>query len=145
MNGTTQGPEGERPIDVQALTQRAVRRDRRWLWFLGISSVVAWMLVVMAPWATILPMLKKVVVHQIEMEEHGTNPLTAEQQVQSREMLQVVKVGTLATFAGSIVSMFFAAVCSVSLVLLSRRATLRQVNAQLAEISAQIKTLGKTL
>jgi hypothetical protein len=39
--------------------------------------------------------------------------------------------------------MFLAAICTVSLIVLSRRATLRQVNARLGEISAQIRAMGK--
>jgi hypothetical protein len=35
-----------------------------------------------------------------------------------------------------------AAVCTVSLIVASRRATLRQVNARLAEISEQLKALA---
>jgi len=41
---------------------------------------------------------------------------------------------------GSLASMFVAAVCTVSLILLSRRATLRQVNARLADLSAELKS-----
>jgi len=50
---------GEEPIDLQALTARVLRRDRRSMWFLGIACIIAWMLVVMLPWATILPMMAK--------------------------------------------------------------------------------------
>jgi ABC-type Fe3+ transport system permease subunit len=35
--------------------------------------------------------------------------------------------------------MLLAAVCTVALVVLSRRATLRQVNARLAELSAELR------
>ena len=132
---------GEGPIDVTDLTRRVLRRDRRRMWFLGIACVVAWMLVVMLPWATILPMLAKVVQHQAEMD-NGAASTTAEQRQQSIDVLQVVKQGTIATFIGSIGSMFVAAICTVSLIILSRRATLRQVNARLGEISDQLGKLG---
>jgi hypothetical protein len=125
---------GEDPIDVPALTARVLRRDRRRIWVLGALCVLAWMAVVMIPWATILPMLAKVVQYQVNLDRGG--PPNREQLL---DVLRVVKVGTMAAFASSIGCMFVAAVCTVLLIVLSRRATLRQVNARLAEISAELK------
>jgi hypothetical protein len=134
---------GEDPIDLQALTQAVLRRDRRRMWFLGIGCFLAWMSVVMVPWATILPMIAKIAEHQTELNR-GTVPTTAEQrEEQSMLVLEAVKVGTKATFLSSILSMCVAALCTVSLIILSRRATLRQVNVRLAEISAQLKALPR--
>jgi hypothetical protein len=133
---------GEDPIDLQALTQGVLRRDRRRMWFLGIACIIAWMSVVMLPWATILPMIAKIGQHQIELNRDPA-PTTAEQREQSILVLQAVKLGTTATFISSIVSMFVAALCTVSLIILSRRATLRQLNVRLAEISAQLKMLAR--
>ncbi|MDB5357874.1 MAG: hypothetical protein JWN24_4327 [Phycisphaerales bacterium] len=135
-------PRGEDPSDLQALTERVLRRDRRRVWFLGVICVVAWMLVVMLPWATILPMLAKVVEHQAEIDRNAA-PTTAVQKERSILVLQVVKKTTILTFIGSVASMFMAALCTVSLIVLSRRATLRQVNARLAEISSQLKLLAR--
>jgi hypothetical protein len=42
---------------------------------------------------------------------------------------------------GCIISLLLAAICTVLLTLLSRRATLRQINASLLEISEQLKQL----
>lgn len=128
---------GEENIDIQALTRKILRRDRRRIWITGFLCVIAWMLVVMLPWATILPMMAKVVERQTQFNE-GTS-LTAEQRQASIEMLQAVKVGTIATFAGSVGSMFVASVLTVWFVSVSRRATLRQVNARLSDLSAQLK------
>jgi hypothetical protein len=69
---------GEEQINFQMLTDRVVRRDRLRMWILGIVCVIAWMAVVMLPWATILPMLAKVVRHQAEMNQ-GVIPATAQQ------------------------------------------------------------------
>ena len=52
---------GETEIDVEALTAKILRRDRRRMWFLGIACIITWMAVVMLPWATIMPMVAKVV------------------------------------------------------------------------------------
>ena len=125
---------GESPVDLQALTLGVLRRDRRRMWFVGIACVAAWMLVVMLPWSTVLPMLARVVALQAEINHSGA-PATDEQREQSLRVLQAVKVGTMATFVGSIVSMFVAASCTVLLIVMSRRATLRQVNARLAQPS----------
>ena len=123
----------EDQIDHQALTDQVLWRDRRRLWSLGIVCVIAWMAVVMLPWATIMPMLAKVT-----GESDAGRPLFVGE---PKDVAEVVRVGTIATFIGSVASMFVAAVCTVALIILSRRATLRQVNARLQEISVQIKRL----
>ena len=136
--------QGEGPIDLEAITQRVLRRDRRRMWLLGTACVFAWMMVVMLPWATILPMVKRVVNFEHPPESRRIAASTpAEQEERSIELHQIVGQGTIATLIGSIASMFVAAVCTVSLIILSRRATLRQVNARLAEISTQLKALAR--
>jgi hypothetical protein len=131
---------GEDPIQVQALTECVLRRDRRRMWFLGIACLIAWMSVVMLPWATVLPLIAKIARHQTEL--NGGAPSTiAQQREQSILVLQAVRDGVRATFIGSVASMFVAALCTISLIILSRRATLRQLNVRLAEISAQLQVL----
>src|SRR5438045_3283384 len=95
---------GEEPIDVQAMTARVLRRDRRLIGFMGIACVIAWMLVVMLPWATVLPMLARVVEHQIQMNSSAA-PTIAEQREETMRVLVIVKQGTIATFIGSVVAM----------------------------------------
>jgi ABC-type Fe3+ transport system permease subunit len=133
---------GEDPIDVQALTQRVLRRDRSRMWLLGIACVVAWMFVVMLPWGFVLPMVEKVVEHQVVINR-GDATTTAEIREESILALRSVKDCAIATFLSSIASMFVAVFCTVAFIVLSRRATLRQVNARLAEISAQLKALPR--
>jgi len=124
------------------LTAIVLRRDRRRMWLLGIGCVITWMLVVMLPWTTVLPMLGNVVGHLAEITQNPTtNP--ADQREQWIRVLQIVKKGTLATFAGSVLSMLAAAICTVSFIVVSRRATLRQMNAALADISAQLRQLKR--
>jgi hypothetical protein len=131
---------GEDPIDVQALTQGVLQRDRCRMWCLGIACFIAWMLVVMLPWATILPAMAKFSRYQSELNRSAV-PATAEQREQSMVVLQAVSYGVKATFIGSVASMFVAAICTVSFIILSRRSTLRQLNVRLAEISAQLQSL----
>jgi ABC-type Fe3+ transport system permease subunit len=132
---------GEDPIDFQMLTHRVLKRDRRRMWFLGVACVAAWMLVVILPWITILPMVARIVENQQGINSNTS--ISPEQREQTMLLLQVVKKGTIGTFVGSVVSMFVAAVCTVSLVILSRRATLRQTNDRLVQISAQLKALSE--
>jgi len=134
---------GEDPIDLQALTQAVLRRDRRRMWILGIACIIAWMSVVMVPWGTILPTIAQIRQHQMELSRRKAPPTPEEQEAESMMVLRAIKVGTLATFIGSNLTMFVAGLCTVSFIVVSRRATLRQLNVRLAEISAQLKTLGR--
>ncbi|HEY1683407.1 MAG TPA: hypothetical protein VGG19_01475 [Tepidisphaeraceae bacterium] len=133
---------GEDQIDIQALTERVLRRDRRRMWFLGIVCFLAWMSVVMLPWSTMLPMLAKVSQYQTLLNTHPAITV-AEQHEQSLRISEVVRKGTILTFLLNVGSMFVAAICTVLFIIVSRRATLRQVNARLREISLQLKNLGE--
>src|SRR6185437_12285609 len=90
---------GEGPIDLDGLTNYVLRRDRRRIWMLGIACVIAWMLVVMLPWSTVLPMLAKIGQYHTQSAA-ATVPATPQEQAQSVELLMIVKKGTLATFFG---------------------------------------------
>jgi cell division protein FtsL len=133
---------GESPIEFEKLTDRVIQRDRLRILALGAVCVVAWMAVVMLPWATILPMLAKVGQYQAQIGPTNSSP-TADQHAQLIELAQAVKEGTIATFVSSIASMFVAALSTVALIVLSRRATMRQVNGRLVQISNQIKALSE--
>ena len=137
---------GEAAPDVNALIQQVLRRDRRRVFWLATACVMAWMLVVALPWSTVLPMVARVAEHLRAANGAASavagSDVAARQQAESNELLQIVKVGTVATFFGSMASMLMAAVCTVALIVASRRATLRQVNARLAEISEQLKALA---
>jgi hypothetical protein len=128
---------------ADALTQALLRRDRRRIRVLAGLCVVAWMAVVMLPWATTLPMLAKVVEHQNAL--YGV-PATGPQSDAGKgttEVLQIAKQAIILTFVLSLVCMFVAATFTVTLVFVSRRATLRQVNARLAEISSHLQSLAQ--
>jgi hypothetical protein len=142
MNEREMGREllrGEAAIDPHILADRVLQRDRRRMWGLGARCVVAWMLVVMLPWATVLPMTAKIVSWQEDMTRGASGDQQQEQQASSTEMLQAVKLGTMSTFFGSIASMFVAATSTVALIVFSRRATLRQINNRLAEIVEKLQ------
>ena len=128
----------ESPVNSIAMADRVASRDRRRMWLLGITCVFAWMLAVMLPWSTTLPVLAKVAEYQAQTSHDSVIPNTGEP-VDSATLLRIVKQGTIATFIGSIASMFVAALSTVALVIFSRRATMRQINARLTEIAAELK------
>jgi len=132
---------GQDQIDIQALTENVLRRDRRRIWILGIVCVIAWMAVVMLPWSTLLPTVAKITAHQLELSKNSPTA-SAQSYEDMSAMARIAKGGIVATFLGSVGSMFVAAVCTVLLIVVSRRATLRQVNARLRELSLQIKNMG---
>ena len=79
-----------------------LRRDQRWVWMLGILCVLAWMAVVMLPWATILPMMAKVVRHQQDIElSSSATAHTGQGQQETLEILRIVKMGFRSAFLGS--------------------------------------------
>src|SRR5262249_35267425 len=134
---------GEEPVDVETMTYRVLRRDRRRIWILGIVCVIAWILVVMLPWAFLMPAMAKALEHQQQIA-HGEVPhLVADQENHRVDpAIQPVVMGTMYTFVSNVICMFVAAVSTVLLIVASRRATLRQVNARLAEISARLSSNG---
>ena len=135
--------DGGNPPDAAALTERVLRRDRRRIWLLSAACVVAWMAVVMLPWATIMPMVAKIVEHQLASAGRPTTAPAGIVPPDMNEVLQAVRFGTIAAFLFSLASMLVAAACTVSLIVVSRRATLRQVNARLTEISAHLRSLAQ--
>jgi len=129
--------KGEKMNDFDELTARVLRRDRRWMWFLAIACVVTWMLVVMLPWGTTLPLLAKIADHRAELVNNNA-PHPGDETLFEMQVRHAV----IATFLCSVASMFAAAVCTVAYIAVSRRATMRQMSLQLAEISAQLKLIG---
>ena len=128
--------------DPREPTMRILERDRRRVWWWSAITIAFWI-------ASLLMVLWMLVAMALLMpfEAHLRDPaqirLTPEQlelgklnaHIISR-MITVgvtVSVGILALAAGS----------TVFLVLASRRATLRQINASLLEISEQLKQLRK--
>src|SRR5579872_432857 len=92
---------GEDPIDLHALTQSVLRRDRRRVWILSAICFVAWMMVVMLPWATVLPAMAKISdsigkMNGITLSEGAP---TTQRQQDLLSIFQVLKEGTMATFA----------------------------------------------
>ena len=133
----------EADVDAKAIADTIVRRDRRRIWSMTFGCVMAWLAVVAIAWGTILPMIAKVAESQLEATRTAT--LTAaEQREHALGVLRAMKTGTVATAFGSVITTLIAAICTVRLITFSRTSTLRQVNARLDEISAQIKLLASS-
>lgn len=125
--------------DVHRQTWTILDRDRRRVRFLTGLTLGVWLLstaliwVVLVKFGLLFPEMAK-----LRMDaERGL--LTAAQQAQMKDALLLgFQKGTL-VIAFSVAVLGVAAFCSVLLNLASRRATLRQINASLVEISAQLK------
>ena len=120
---------------------RVLERDRRRVRFLTILTTAIWLLAValiltvLVNFGLIFPAQAKLV-HDIE----AGSVTPAQHDEAQRLLLMAFEKGTL-VIAFSVTVLAVAAFCTVLLILASRRATLRQVNASLAEISEQLKQL----
>jgi len=135
------GPAG----DPKVLTERVLARDRRRVraltWLAAGSWVVAagLVLLLLVVLALLFPAMAKV------HDEAFQGRLTPAQ----REAAQVkLDVGFRMTSVGITVAvgaLALAALCTLGLVAATRRATLRQVNANLVEVTEQLKQLRQAL
>ena len=118
--------------DPREQTRNIMRRDKFWIRLLVGLTVVLWLAAIIIFYVTLglfLPYMAE------------SLPSDA-----AEEMSDAATHMTFAiAFAGSIEALMWAALCTILLVLLMRRATLRQVNASLVEISEQLKQLREDL
>jgi len=125
--------------DPRKFAEPILKRDRRRVWWLTATSIGLWgfatilVLIVMVVLGLLMPMKAEL--------KHHPDRLTAEQQA---HMEQTVDEGmsmmlVLTAFSGVISCL--ATLCTLLLILSSRQATLRQVNASLLEISEQLRRL----
>ena len=130
--------------DARRLTWNVLERDRRRVGLLTALTVGVWLL------AAALILFDLVVFglifpaqahswHDVETGK-GTQ---AERDAIQHQLLVAFEMGTL-VIGFSVAVMAVAALCTVFLIRASRRATLRQVNASLLEISEQLKQLRRT-
>jgi hypothetical protein len=127
--------------DARRLTWQIIERDRRWVGFLTAVTVGAWLLAValvlagLVGYGFLMPEQAKL------LQEIEAGKVTAAQREQAqRELLVGFQKGTL-LIAFSVAVLAVAALCTVLLLLASRRATLRQLNAGLLEVAEQLRRL----
>jgi hypothetical protein len=132
-------------VDARVQSWAVLERDRLRVRRLTILTVAVWLvaggliLAGLVSYGFIMPM-QALLVHQIE--EGKITP--AQRDEAQRLVLVGFMKGTL-LIAFSVAVMAVAALTTVFLIQASRRATLRQVNASLVEISEQLKQLRQAL
>ena len=123
------------PPDARAVTGVVLARDRRRLRLLAGLAVVFWV-VTAAAVVGVCPFYVMMVAPRLRAYHAGRAQL-------GNDWEAWATVGEWGAYllVGCTLSFLAAALCTVALVLLSRRATLRQINAGLAEISEQLRQL----
>jgi len=127
--------------DTQQLTWKILEHDRRLVRRLTILTLVIWLMAagmvgfVMIAFGFLFPMQAKLT-NETELVKIDPKQRASLEQVyrQTFQMLTVL-------IAFSVLVLALAALTTVRLIFASRRATLRQVNASLIEISRQLKEL----
>jgi hypothetical protein len=125
--------------DAQGLTQKVLERDSRRVRLLTGLTVGVWLLAAalifldLVWFGFILPAQA----HLWEQAAAGKGTQAERDEYQHKVVISF-EMGTL-VIGFSVLVMAFAALCTVFLILASRRATLRQVNASLLMISEQLR------
>jgi hypothetical protein len=125
--------------DPRKFAEPILKRDRRRVWWLTAASIALWgfatvlVLGVMVGLGLLMPLKA----HLRDQPER----LTAEQRVQAERTVEEGMSMMLVLTAFSGVISCSAILCTLLLILSSRQATLRQVNASLLEISEQLRRL----
>jgi hypothetical protein len=121
--------------DPRQLTRTILERDRRRIRLLASLATLFWVLTT-AGVVCLCPFYVIVVAPRLRAYQAGRAQL-------ENDWNDWAMVGDWAAYwiLACIISLLLAAVCTVLLILLSRRATLRQINAGLVEISEQLKRL----
>ncbi len=121
--------------DPRQLTLKILERDRRRIRWLAVLATLFWILTT-AGVVCLLPFYVMVVAPRLRAYQLGRAHLE-----QDWNDWMMVGNWVACWILACIVSLLVAAVCTVLLILVSRRATLRQINANLVEISEQLKQL----
>jgi ABC-type Fe3+ transport system permease subunit len=132
------------PMDAASLANEVIRRDRSRVRNLAILTVALWILAGLLIPSILLPFAAKVVhtLDELDRTVASGKTLTAAELVAATGPLfkYSMKV-TFASFFLAITAAVLASITSVALALTIRRSTLRQVSANLAEISEQLRQL----
>lgn len=129
-------------LDPRQLTQQFLQRERRRVRLLTALAILLWLLAAAGVFFVVYVALEHLYPkHRKLMRDTALGNLPVEQIVERQALhFQAVEICTL-VIAASFAALTLAALCTVLLVLASRRATLHQINTNLAEISEQLKHL----
>ena len=129
--------------DPREQTWKILERDRRRVWWLTAASVGLWsaailmVLGMMVAFALIFPLQAKLR-QEAEQARIGLTPETAEDaQFKAQMAFQMGVVGVTVSVGITCLAVLASIVLSIA----NRRATLRQINASLLEISQQLREL----
>ena len=132
------------PMDSTALAAEIFRRDRARMRNLAVLTVALWIVAGLLIPSIFLPLAAKVVKEFDALNQAAASgqPLTVADVLGATGPLlkYTIKV-TLVSFFMAITAAILASITSIALALTIRRATLRQVSANLAEISEQLRQL----
>jgi hypothetical protein len=125
-------------LDPRELTQIILRRDRSRIRLLTGLAIFFWFLTA-AGVICLCPFYIMIVAPRLRAYQAGRALL-------ENDWSDWARVGDWVAYwlLGWIISLLLAAVCTMLLIMLSRRATLRQINASLMEISDKLKQLGRS-
>lgn len=123
--------------DPRGMTQKILDRDRRRIRLLAGLAVLFWVLTT-AGVVSLCPFYIMYLAPRLRSYQAGRSMLQNDWEAWA-SLGEYLAYWVLAC----VISLLFAALCTVLLVLLSRRATLRQINASLAEISGQLRQAGQ--
>ena len=124
------------------VTAKILARDRRRVWMVTAMTVITWgmavalVLTVLVMFGFLFPKQAQLM-HDIELGKLSVEDRTA---IQAVHFIAFGKAALLVAFAVDILAA--AALCSVLLMFTMRRATMRQINAALLDISEQLKQLS---
>jgi hypothetical protein len=127
--------------DVKQQTWRVLERDRRRVWWLTALTVTLWaaailmVLLMLVAFGLVFPLQAKL------RDPAEVARLPPEVQKDAQFAAQVYFQMTVVGVTCSVGILALAALSTICLVVASRRATLRQLNASLLEISEQLKLL----
>ena len=129
--------------DAREQTWKILERDRRRVWWLTALTVTLWagalamVFAMLIAFGLLMPLQAKLR-DDVQLARVGLTPADRELALHKVQiMFQMITVGVTA----SVGLLSFACLATVVLVVASRRATLRQINSSLLEISQQLKEL----
>src|SRR5688572_18821425 len=126
--------------DDRLLARKVLQRDRGRVWLLTGLAVLFWVIaaagVLFAVYVAIFHLYPK---QQQLMHDHAIGKLPTELFVEIQALhFRMIELCTLVV-AAAFVAATLAAICTLLLILVSRRATLRHINANLVEIFEQLQ------
>ena len=146
---------GAGATDPKQLTRKILshdeRRVKRWTWITIVLWVLAalmvlWMFIALALLMPFQAKINQDMKTSEVLEALRQNPVKNRERTselkQAQETAQIYSLMITLGIAGSVGMLGLATLSAVFLVLASRRATLRQINASLLEISGQLKQMG---